>query len=54
MIIVKVPRIYHFKGFDMRNLQYEVRIYQKSHNKAKMTVFVWFVHGRYIGTICGF
>ena len=26
----------------MRNSQYEIRSYQKSHNKVTMTVYVWF------------
>jgi hypothetical protein len=39
-IIVWAPRIPHFKGLGMRNLQYEVRICQKSHDKVTKTVFV--------------
>ena len=34
--------ILHFKGIGMRNLQYEMRIGQKSHNKVTKTVYVWF------------
>ena len=37
MIIVKVPRIPHFKGFKMINLQYEIEICRKTHNKVTMT-----------------
>ena len=32
----------HFKGLGMRNLQYEMRICQKSNNKITKTVYVWF------------
>ena len=32
----------HFKGLGMRNLQYEIRISQKSHNKTPIKVYVWF------------
>ena len=41
-IIVLAPSIRHFKGLGMRNLQYEMRICQKSHNKVTKTVYVWF------------
>ena len=34
--------ILHFKGLGMRNLQYEMRICQKSHNRVTKTVYVWF------------
>ena len=37
------PSIPHFKGFGMRNLQYEIRICQKSHNTVTITVYVWTV-----------
>ena len=30
----------HFKGFGMRNLQYEIRICQKSHNTVTITVYI--------------
>ena len=43
MIIVPAPSIPHFKGLDMRNLQYEIRICQKSHNKVTKTVYVLMV-----------
>ena len=36
-IIVLAPSIPHFKGLGMRNLQYEISIYQKINNKATMT-----------------
>ena len=36
-IIVWAPIILHFKGIGMRNLQYEVRICQKSYNKVTKT-----------------
>ena len=42
MIIAKTPTIPHLKGLGMRNLQYEMRICQKSHNKATKIVYVWF------------
>ena len=35
-IIVRTPTISHFKGLGMRNLQYEISIYQKINNKATM------------------
>ena len=41
-IIVRAPRILHFKGLGMRNLQYEMRICQKSNNKVTKTVYVYF------------
>ena len=41
-IIVWAPSILHFKGLGMRNLQYEMRICQKSHNNVSKTVYVWF------------
>jgi hypothetical protein len=41
-IIVWAPSILHFKGFGMRNLQCEMRICQKSHDKVTKTVYVWF------------
>ena len=36
--MVQIPSIPHFKGLDMRNLQYEIRICQKGHNKVTKTV----------------
>ena len=41
-IIIWAPGILHLKGLGMRNLQYEMRICQKSHNKVTKTVYVWF------------
>ena len=41
-IIVWAPSLLHFKGLGMRNLQYEMRISQKSYNKVTKTVYVWF------------
>ena len=32
--------VLHFKGVGMRNLQYEIKICQKSHNKVTKTVFM--------------
>ena len=32
----------HFKGLGVRNLFYEMRICQKSHNTVTVTVYVWF------------
>ena len=40
-ILVPAPSIPHFKGFGMRNLQYEIRICQKSHNTVTISVDVW-------------
>ena len=31
-----------FKGLDMRNLQYEIRIFQKVYNKVTITVWSYF------------
>ena len=31
----------HFKAFDLMILQYEIGIFQKSHIKVRITVFVW-------------
>ena len=36
------PIILHFKGLGMRNLQYEMRICQKSHSKVSRTIYEWF------------
>ena len=36
--MVQIPSIPHLKGLDMRNLQYEIRICQKGHNKVTKTV----------------
>ena len=33
--MLQIPSIPHFKGLDMRNLQYEIRICQKSHNSHR-------------------
>ena len=41
-IIVPAPSIPHFKGLGMRNLQYEISIYQKINNKATMTISSYF------------
>ena len=41
-IIVWAPSILYLKGLGMRNLQHEMRICQKSHNKVKKTVYLWF------------
>ena len=41
-IIVWKSCILHFKGLGMKNLYYEMRICQKSHNKVTKTVDVWF------------
>ena len=35
------PSILHFNGLGMRNLQYEVRICQKTDNKVTKKVYVW-------------
>jgi hypothetical protein len=35
-----VPIILNFKGFSMRNLQYQIRICQKSHKTVTITVYV--------------
>ena len=32
----------HLKAFDLIILQYEIGIFQKGHNKVRITVFVWF------------
>ena len=33
-VIVWAPSVLHFKGLGIRNLQYEMSICQKSHNKV--------------------
>ena len=38
-VIAVAPTIPHFKGFSMRNLQYETRIYQKQHIKVAMSTY---------------
>ena len=38
-VIALAPTIPHFKGFSMRNLQYEIRIYQKQHTKVAMSTY---------------
>jgi hypothetical protein len=35
-IIVRAPTIPHFQGLGMKNLQFEISIYQKINNKATM------------------
>ena len=40
IIIIWAPGILHFKGLGMRNLQYEMRICQKSRNKVTKTEFM--------------
>ena len=42
-ILVLAPSIPHFKGFGMRNLQYEIRICLKSHNTVTITIYMWTV-----------
>ena len=39
-IIVWAPNILYFEGLGMRNLQCEMKICQKSHNKVTKTVYV--------------
>jgi len=36
--VIWAPGILHFEGLGMRNLQYEMRICQKSHNKVTKIV----------------
>ena len=38
IIVVQAPTIPHFKGLDMRNLQYEIRVCPKQHTKVSMTL----------------
>ena len=38
-VLALAPTIPHFKGFSMRNLQYEIRIYQKQHTKVAMSTY---------------
>ena len=40
--IVPAPSMPHFKGLGMRNLQYEISIYQKIDNKATMAMSSYF------------
>ena len=44
-ILVLAPTIPHFKGFVMRNLQYDILICKKSHNTVTITAYVWTVVG---------
>ena len=37
-IIVQAPSIPHFKGLGMRNLEYEIRVRQKTHTKVTMAM----------------
>ena len=37
-IIVQTPSLPYFKGVGMRNLQSQIRIFQKVHNKVTLTV----------------
>ena len=39
-IEIQRPNIFHFKGFGMINLHYEIRICQKIYNRVTMTVYV--------------
>ena len=39
-IMLHTPSIPYLEGLGMSNLQYEIRICQKSHNKVTMTVYV--------------
>ena len=45
--IVLAPSIPHFKGLDMRNLQYEIRVCQKIHNKVTLTISSYFDFGQF-------
>ena len=36
--MVQIPRISHLKSLDIRNLQCEIRMCQKGHNKVTNTV----------------
>ena len=45
--IVRSPSIPHFKGLDMRNLQYEIRVCQKIHNKVTLTISSYFDFGQF-------
>ena len=38
---VQAPSIPHFKGLEMKNLVYEIRICTKTHNKVTMTMSIW-------------
>ena len=42
IILLNGHLVVYFKGLGMRNLQYEMRVWQKSHNKVTKTVYVWF------------
>ena len=41
-IIVLAPSVLHFKDLGMRNLQYEIKKFQKNHNKVTMTMSSYF------------
>ena len=42
IILLNGHLVVYFKGLGMRNLQYEMRVWQKSHNKVTKTVYLWF------------
>ena len=45
--MIQALSIPHFKGLGMRNLQYEVRIFQKIHDKVTMTMSSYFHFGQF-------
>ena len=40
--MIQRPNISHFKGFDMTNLQYEIRVPQKIYRRATIHYWAWY------------
>ena len=40
--VIQRPNISHFKGFDMTNLQYEIRVPQKIYREATIHYWAWY------------
>ena len=40
--VIQRPNISHFKGFDMTNLQYEIRVPQKIYRRATIHNWAWY------------
>ena len=40
--VIQRPNISHFKGFDMTNLQYEIRVPQKIYRRATIHYWAWY------------
>jgi hypothetical protein len=40
--VIQRPNISHFKGFEMTNLQYEIRVPQKIYRRATIHYWAWY------------